>query len=137
MYRSSLKSNLTDQVVFVQNGIDETRRNTTMHIDKKNNGGSFVDFEPSVGRRKQHLDGFKKEHPVIETVLLSDVVEAAVMQENPSRIIIKMDIEGFECKAILGKQFLFLLLQNYRNIRILNFSTKTSDVWCTSYFCRF
>ena len=82
-----------------------------MHIDEDNNGGSFVDFAPpSIGGRKQHLDGFKKEHPVIETVLLSDVVEAAVVQENPSRIIMKMDIEGFECRAILGKHFLSLLL---------------------------
>ena len=109
MYRSSLKSNLIDQVVFVQNGIDEVRRNTTMHIDEDNNGGSFVDMEPSIAGRKR-LDGYKLAQPVIETILLSDVLEAAVMQENPTNIIIKMDIEGFECRAILGKNQITVFL---------------------------
>ena len=104
MYRSSLKSNLLDNVELIQNGIDEVRRNTTMHIDADNNGGSFVDIDPFIGKKKPMI-GFKKEYPVIETVLLSDVVKAVIAQENPSGIIMKMDIEGFECRAILGTCF--------------------------------
>ena len=36
------------------------------------------------------------------TVLLSDVILEAVKVERPKHIIIKMDIESYECKAFLG-----------------------------------
>ena len=101
MYKSSLVSDLIDQVVFVRNGIDELRRNITMHIDKDNNGGSFVDLDNSI-KSKTHLKGYKMDQPVIETVLLGDLLQAASIKEKPSNIIMKMDIEGFECRAILG-----------------------------------
>ena len=94
-----MKSNLVDKIVFVRNGIDEVRRKATMQIDMDNNGRSFLDASPA------HLVGFKKEYLIIETVLLSDVVNAAVHHENPSHLIMKMDIEMFECRAILGNHF--------------------------------
>ena len=77
-----------------------------MHIDEDNNGGSFVDLIPSTSGRK-YLAGYKKAYPVIETALLQDVLEAADIKENPSHIIMKMDIEGYECRAILGKNWGF------------------------------
>ena len=98
-----MMSNLMHQVVFIQNGIDEIRRNITMHIDEDNNGGSFVDLVSTSIGNTTHLKGYKEEQPVIETVLLGDVLQAAIAQENPSKIVMKMDIEGFECRAILGK----------------------------------
>ena len=101
MYKSSLVSDLIEDVVFVRNGIDELRRNITMHIDEDNNGGSFVDLDNSMNR-KTHLKGYKREQPLIETVLLGDLLQAASIKEKPSHIIMKMDIEGFECRAILG-----------------------------------
>ena len=101
MYRSTLKSNLTDQVVFVHNGVDEIRRNITMHIDDENNGGSFVDTVSS-NSDVQQKSKYKELRPVIETVLLGDVLEAIHVSEKPTNIIMKMDIEGFECRAILG-----------------------------------
>ena len=107
MYKSSLVSDLIDQVVFVRNGIDELRRNITMHIDADNNGGSFVDLDNSVKSRTR-LKGYKKDQPVIETVLLGDLLQAASIKERPARIIMKIDIEGFECRAILGIHFKIL-----------------------------
>ena len=107
-------SNLTDNLVFVQNGIDQVRRNITMHIDKDNNGGSFVDLDTSIQSTK-HLEGYKKEQPLIETILLEDLLQASLTYEKPSRIVIKMDIEGFECRAILGKQTLCKKIIHYNN----------------------
>ena len=94
-------SGVLDKMVFIQNGMDEIRRNITMNIDVDNNGGSFVDLDNSF-TSNTHLEGYKKEKPVIETALLADLIEAVTLQERPSKIIIKMDIEGFECRAILG-----------------------------------
>ena len=95
-------SGVLDKMVFIQNGMDEIRRNITMHIDVDNNGGSFVDLDNYLTDRTQ-LEGYKKERPIIETALLSDLLNAVTLQERPSKIIIKMDIEGFECRAILGR----------------------------------
>ena len=95
-------SGVLDKMVFIQNGMDEVRRNITMHIDMDNNGGSFVDLDSSF-TSKTHLEGYKKEKPIIETALLADLIEAVTLQERPSKIIIKMDIEGFECRAVLGR----------------------------------
>ena len=82
-----------------------------MHIDKSNNGGSFVDLDP-VRAEKEHRENYriqyKEELPNIQTALLSDVVDAVNYKESPSKIIMKMDIEGFECRAILGNNYTFL-----------------------------
>ena len=97
-------SNLLDNVIFVQNGIDKVRRNITMHIDEDNNGGSFVDLDDSINSRAR-LEGYKKEQPTIETALLGDLLKATMAYDKPTRIVVKMDIEGFECRAILGKKY--------------------------------
>ena len=75
-----------------------------MHIDNNNNGGSFVDLHSSL-TGISHLSGYKKVKPMIETILLGDLLQAVSDDENPTKIIIKMDIEGFECRAILGIQY--------------------------------
>ena len=104
MYYSATMSNILSNVIFIQNGIDEIRRNITMHIDKNNNGGSFVDLNSSL-TGTSNLVGYKKVQPMIETILLGDLLQAVSDEENPTKIIIKMDIEGFECRAILGIQY--------------------------------
>ena len=45
MYRSADSSEILERMTFVQNGVDIVRRNTTIIIDKTNNGGSFVELE--------------------------------------------------------------------------------------------
>ena len=104
MYYSATMSSILSNVIFIQNGIDEIRRNITMHIDKNNNGGSFVDLHSSL-TGTSHLVGYNKLQPMIETILLGDLLQAVSDEENPKKIIIKMDIEGFECRAILGIQY--------------------------------
>ena len=112
-------SDVLDKMVFIQNGMDEIRRNITMNIDVDNNGGSFVDLDNSF-TSNTHLEGYKKEKPIIETALLADLIEAVTLQERPSKIIIKMDIEGFECRAILGRNEVSFLKTSDQSIFILN-----------------
>ena len=47
-----------------------------MHIDIKNNGGSFVDLHPHNSTMRTRLVGYKDDTSTIETVLLSDVIKA-------------------------------------------------------------
>ena len=101
-------SNLLQNIIFVQNGIDEIRRNITMHISENNNGASIVDLDVFVRSDLKlssgaHVKGYKVEQPTIETILLGDLLGATLVLEKPTRIVIKMDIEGFECRAILGE----------------------------------
>ena len=62
----------------------------------KNAGGSYVDFSDS-GQQSQ-------------SILLSDVFEdiANYVETNEKiPVILKMDIEAFECRAILGSKSVF------------------------------
>ena len=114
-------SNLLDNIIFVQNGIDQVRRNITMHIDEDNNGGSFVDLDDSVKSRAR-LEGYKKEQPIIETALLGDLLKATMAHDNPTRIVVKMDIEGFECRAILGKKYFREIVLQQKHYMFLQLS---------------
>ena len=53
MFRSAMKSDISDKMTFLQNGVDEVRRNARMSIDEVNNGGSFVE----LGDKKDTVDG--------------------------------------------------------------------------------
>ena len=48
MYRSAEKSGILDYMTFVQNGVDEVRRQASMNIDNSNNGGSFVELGQEI-----------------------------------------------------------------------------------------
>ena len=100
MYRSANASGILDKMKFIQNGVDEVRRKAIVKVDEYNNGGSYVNLPESVmyeGPADQQL----------ETVLLSDVIEAAKTLENPKQIVIKIDVELFECRTFLGSSKVF------------------------------
>ena len=94
MFRSALKSGLVNKMTFAQNGIDEIRRTAYMDINKKNNGGSYV------GKTNDNTPNTIS----LQTVLLSDVFDAIRKHASPlpSCVIMKIDIEQFECHAFLG-----------------------------------
>ena len=71
-----------------------------MKLEKGNFGGSQV---------SSNLTGSKYADPdsdLVKTALLSDVVDAILKEkgnaEQKLNIVMKMDIEGFECRAVLG-----------------------------------
>ena len=100
IYKSAMKSNLTDKIVLVQNGIDEVRRNATTGVQQNNNALSIFNFISNFGTTNQ----IKSSHSYLaESVLLSDLVDSVIKQEHPKKLVINMDIDGYECKALLGK----------------------------------
>jgi len=91
--KSAVMSGLTDRMTIVQNAVDKVRREASMSINNINNGGSYV---------KTAMSSSTDDNDVIKTVLLSDIFDAAVSHGQPDRIVIKADIERFECRAFLG-----------------------------------
>ena len=107
MYTSAIKSNLTRNLVFVQNGIDRVRRNVTMHTYPKNNGASYLHLNNNHTTEDSSAIGTMTNHNLdasaeVKTILFSDLMHLVIQHEEPKRIIIKMDIELCECRALLG-----------------------------------
>ena len=97
MYRSANASRTLPKIRFIQNGVDEVRRKAVFRVDKLNNGGSYIRLPQTVINKEN-----PKDQELIETVLLSDILDAAKEIEKPTQVIIKIDIELFECRAFLG-----------------------------------
>ena len=102
MYRSANASRILPKIRFIQNGVDEVRRKAVFRVDKFNNGGSYVKLPQTVINEEN-----PKEQELVETVLLSDILDAAEAIEDPKQVIMKIDIELFECRAFLGSSNVF------------------------------
>ena len=102
MYRSGLKSGTTDKLTIIQNAVAEIRRIGVMNIDKRNNGGSFLELKNNQSIRREQVRTNTTND--VETVLLNDVYEAikANVVPKPLIVLMKIDIEHFECRALLG-----------------------------------
>ena len=107
MYRSAKGSGILHNIKFIQNGVDEVRRKTVVCVDKLNNGGSYVKLPQKQQQPVINKCGNQSDQEPIQTVLLSDIIEAARVIENPTEIVIKIDIELFECRAFLGSPNIF------------------------------
>jgi len=93
--QSSILSGVNHQMTLVQNAVDGVRRKVQMSVDAMNNGGSYI-----KELKDQSVDA-------IETVLLSDIFHEALAQSQPKSVIIKADIETYECRAFLNSQQVF------------------------------
>ena len=113
MFRSALMSGLIDRIKFVQNGVGEQRRNASMNINLNNNGGSFVEVSNSkIRTNEDDLRGYEYEVDMnmdyrgvsLEIILLSDIFQDIKSHTNhkPKGVVMKMDIEQFECRSFLG-----------------------------------
>ena len=100
MYKSANLSGILPKIKLIQNGVDEDRRKAVIKINKYNNGASYVKLPENTANESKY-------DQKIETVLLSDIIEAAGVSESPKQIIIKIDVELFECRAFLGSSNLF------------------------------
>ena len=101
-YRSAKMSEVLSKMKFIQNGVDEVRREAAITINKNNNEASYIRLpENSLNNRKTDQQ--------LQTVLLNDILKAVKRSENPKQIIIKIDVELFECRAFLGSSYEFFL----------------------------
>ena len=105
MYRSANLSGILPKIKFIQNGVDEERRKAVIKINKDNNGGSYIKLPENTANESKY-------DQKLETVLLSDIIEAASISESPKQIIVKIDVELFECRVFLGSSSLFNSPQN-------------------------
>ena len=103
-------SHIVDGLVLVQNAVDDTRKNASMVITPSNNGESHLGTVVDRQSTNQY------EIPV-QTILLSDIVDAISARLNDStQMLIKIDIEGYECNAFLGSS---QVLTNQRSVTIV------------------
>ena len=100
MYISAKLSGFSSMIKFVQNGLDEVRRDAVINVKGDNNGGSNL-------RLPDDPENKRNKGQTIKTVLLEDMVDTIKTLANPQRLLIKMDIELFECRTILGSKSLF------------------------------
>jgi hypothetical protein len=100
MYRSANLSGILSKIKFIQNGVDEDRRKAVIKINKGNNGASYVRLPENTANESKYDQN-------LETVLLSDIIEAATITESPKQIVVKIDVELFECRVFLGSSSLF------------------------------
>ena len=91
---------------FIQNGVDNERRQAKLIEVGANNGASYLSL-PDYSVSKW---GVKES---VQTVLLSDILQAIEIVSNPKQIIIKIDIELYECRAILGAAEIFKKAQKF------------------------
>ena len=101
MYRSASASGILDKITFIQNGVDEVRRSAVISVDNSNNGGSSVRLPNTT------IVGNNTTEQSLETVLLSDLINAIKIVEKPSLIVIKIDVELLECRTFLGSSSIF------------------------------
>ena len=94
---SSILSGIHDKMTIVKNAVDGVRHTMKLWVNKNNNGGSQVRQLGLSKDPSQYQAG-----EVVQTVLLSDIFEEAFRQSQPKNVIIKADIETFECRAFLG-----------------------------------
>ena len=70
-------------------------------MEKGNFGGSHVSLNLS---RERYADVDNDD--LVKSVLLSDVLDAVIEEHKDEKeklsVVMKMDIEGHECKAVLG-----------------------------------
>ena len=92
--RSVVINGFMNRFTVAQNAVDWVRRKGLMSIQDGNFGASSLKVENET-RAIIHQEP-------TSTVLFSDIFDAAVKQSQPDEIIIKADIEHFECRAFLG-----------------------------------
>ena len=89
--KTAMLSKTSDRLVMVNNAVGNFRHNAHM-APFSNNGNARMD----------ESGDFAPDAEEIQTVLLSDVINKAVEVEQPKNIIMKIDIESYECRAFMG-----------------------------------
>ena len=88
LFQRSVKlNNLENRIVLVQNAISNERKSATLRKSKNNQGDTVV----VLGNRYSEND-------IIVTIVLDDLLEAITFKNA----LLKMDIQGYEHRAIVG-----------------------------------
>lgn len=96
------KGKLGDLVTIIANAISSRHMQVTLGKDLNNVGGTFVNQENPVKKAQIVMNG-EYANPV-NTILLDDILG---LPEKPSRVVIKMDVEGYEHFVLEGGTYFF------------------------------
>lgn len=113
MYQSAVKTGVIDKMTLVQNGVDFNR--TVSHIRAAMGGIAASQMKPNIsGIKIDEVMGIaEEEYEAIHTILLTDIIDAINKKDYPRSgdkrlpIVLKIDVESYECRAFLGAPGLF------------------------------
>ncbi|OWF56378.1 hypothetical protein KP79_PYT14394 [Mizuhopecten yessoensis] len=90
--------NLQRDVTIVHNAISDGHTRVKLGIDKNNMGGTYVDVDSTL--IKELKEGRAQgSYGEVDTITMDDLIDLPAFKDF-SKVIVKMDIEGFEHKAV-------------------------------------
>lgn len=99
---------LQENVTIIHNAITDVHGTVTLGVDKNNMGGTYVDVDSQHIKKLKGLRAQGK-YGQVDTITMDDILQLPVIKEF-TKVIVKMDIEGFEHKAIAKSEKFFKLL---------------------------
>lgn len=96
---------LQDKVTLVHNAISNSNGVVQLGIDKNNMGGTFVDVD-STHIKELKLGRAQGTYGSVHTIKMDNLLTIPGI-EHFSKVVVKMDIEGFEAKAVEGASMFF------------------------------
>ncbi|KAK3086336.1 hypothetical protein FSP39_017017 [Pinctada imbricata] len=110
---SVVAGQLQDSVFLVHNAVSNDHTEVSLGVDKNNMGGTFVDVDADH-IKKLKLGRAQGSYGKIHTVTMDDILTLPIIDKF-QKVFIKMDIEGFEARAVQKASNLF------KKIKIVGF----------------
>lgn len=88
-----------ENVTIVYNAISDNHTRVKLGVDKTNMGGTFVDVDSAHTKELKLGRAIGTSYGEVDTITMDDLVNIPVFQQF-SKVVIKMDIEGFEHRAV-------------------------------------
>ena len=111
---SLMGGDLQPSVYLIHNAISDGHSEVNLGVDKNNMGGTYVDVEADH-IKKLKLGRAQGTYGLVTTITMDDLLELPVVDKF-QKVFIKMDIEGFEHRAVRKSYELF------KKLRIVGFA---------------
>ena len=98
LHKSVNLNNFTNKITLVKNAVSDKRRSLTLYADGFNQGASSVRYRPAGTIHQEQ----------VETIVFDDLLEVLGYEKE---VVIKMDIEGSEARALNQSQRFFSSLK--------------------------
>ncbi|XP_061198227.1 uncharacterized protein LOC133206293 [Saccostrea echinata] len=95
---SAMKGNLHKNIILVHNAISNEHAIVNLGVERNNMGGTFVDVDADY-IKKLKLGRAKGIYGKVNTITMDDLLDLPEIKYFQN-VILKMDIEGFEAKAL-------------------------------------
>lgn len=96
---SVMEGGLQDNVYLIHNAISNENTVVNLGVDKDNMGGTFVDVDSSHIKYLKEGRAQGGTYGQVYTITMDDLLDLPVMKHFQN-VVIKMDIEGFEHRAL-------------------------------------